>query len=138
MYMHIDRVTAHCGIITMQNADLALLSINTFQKDLTSSNPRIRANALKGMSSIRLPVVIPLVIASAAVLLFAVSLTCFTNTVWYDHSLLPSSDVMAHDTGDDCPANHREGQFVVCPQGRSRCSHQGNVSSCDRACTHVD
>ena len=34
--------------------DEALLSINTFQKDLSDSNPRIRALALRVMSSIRI------------------------------------------------------------------------------------
>jgi AP-3 complex subunit beta len=43
------------------NPDLALLSINSFQKDMASSNARVRANALKAMSSIRIPVVIPLI-----------------------------------------------------------------------------
>src|ERR1700730_4644720 len=35
--------------------DLALLSINTFQKDLQSQSQRIRGNALRAMSSIQLP-----------------------------------------------------------------------------------
>ncbi len=48
-------------IVRAQNADLALLSINTFQKDLSNPNPRVRANAMRAMSSIRLPVVVPLV-----------------------------------------------------------------------------
>lgn len=43
------------------NQDLALLSINTFQKDLISSSQRVRGNALKAMSGIRVPVAIPLV-----------------------------------------------------------------------------
>ena len=43
------------------NQDLALLSINTFQKDLASPSQRIRANAMKAMSAIRIPVAIPLV-----------------------------------------------------------------------------
>jgi len=43
------------------NQELALLSINTFQKDLASSSQRVRANAMKAMSSIRISVVIPLV-----------------------------------------------------------------------------
>jgi vesicle coat complex subunit len=43
------------------NPELALLSINTFQKDLSSHNQRTRGNAMKAMSSIRIPVVIPLV-----------------------------------------------------------------------------
>ena len=36
------------------NQELALLSINTFQKDLASSNQRIRANALKAMVRLNL------------------------------------------------------------------------------------
>ena len=44
-----------------QHQDLALLSINTFQKDLASPSQRIRANALKAMSSIRIPIAVPLV-----------------------------------------------------------------------------
>lgn len=44
-----------------QNQELALLTINTFQKDLQSSSQRVRANAMKAMSSIRIPVAVPLV-----------------------------------------------------------------------------
>ncbi|KAJ3057314.1 AP-3 complex subunit beta-1 [Rhizophlyctis rosea] len=40
-----------------QEPDLALLSINTFQKDLSDKNPLIRAMALRVMSSIRVPVI---------------------------------------------------------------------------------
>ena len=41
--------------------DEALLSINTFQKDLSDSNPRIRALALRVMSSIRVHATVPIV-----------------------------------------------------------------------------
>ena len=44
-----------------QKQDLALLSINTFQKDLQSPSQRIRANAMKAMSSIRIPIATPLI-----------------------------------------------------------------------------
>ncbi|KAJ6494718.1 adaptin N terminal region-domain-containing protein [Mycena vitilis] len=37
--------------------DLALLSINTFQKDLTDSNPLIRAMALRVLSGIKVPMI---------------------------------------------------------------------------------
>lgn len=37
--------------------DTALLAINTIQKSLTDSNPRVRAMALKTMSAIRVPVI---------------------------------------------------------------------------------
>jgi AP-3 complex subunit beta len=37
--------------------DTALLSINTIQKSLSDSNPRIRAMALKTMSGIKVPVI---------------------------------------------------------------------------------
>ncbi|KAJ3742155.1 adaptin N terminal region-domain-containing protein [Lentinula detonsa] len=40
-----------------QEPDLALLSINTFQKDLNDSNPFIRAMALRVLSGIRVPMV---------------------------------------------------------------------------------
>ena len=43
------------------NQELALLCINTLQKDLASSSQRARANAMRAMSSIRIPVVVPLV-----------------------------------------------------------------------------
>lgn len=42
--------------------DLALLSINTFQKDLTDSNPLIRAMALRVLSSIRVPLISSIVV----------------------------------------------------------------------------
>jgi len=45
-----------------QEPDLALLSINTFQKDLTDQNPIIRAMALRVMSGIRVPVIGPIVL----------------------------------------------------------------------------
>eukprot|EP00240_Pyramimonas_obovata_P000280 CAMPEP_0118957132 /NCGR_PEP_ID=MMETSP1169-20130426/61935_1 /TAXON_ID=36882 /ORGANISM="Pyramimonas obovata, Strain CCMP722" /LENGTH=1050 /DNA_ID=CAMNT_0006905187 /DNA_START=158 /DNA_END=3311 /DNA_ORIENTATION=+ len=41
--------------------DEALLSINTFQKDLSDTNPRIRALALRVMSSIRITATVPIV-----------------------------------------------------------------------------
>ncbi|CAJ0761728.1 3049_t:CDS:10, partial [Entrophospora sp. SA101] len=44
-----------------QEPDLALLSINTFQKDLTDQNLLIRAMALRVMSGIRVPVINALV-----------------------------------------------------------------------------
>ncbi|KAI8850247.1 adaptin N terminal region-domain-containing protein [Chytridium lagenaria] len=44
-----------------QEPDLALLSINTFQKDLSDKNPLIRAMALRVMSSIRVEVIAPLI-----------------------------------------------------------------------------
>ncbi|OAJ39994.1 hypothetical protein, variant 2 [Batrachochytrium dendrobatidis JEL423] len=44
-----------------QEPDLALLSINTFQKDMTDKNPLIRAMALRVMSSIRVPVIAPII-----------------------------------------------------------------------------
>ncbi|KZP00657.1 hypothetical protein CALVIDRAFT_533665 [Calocera viscosa TUFC12733] len=40
-----------------QEPDLALLSINTFQKDLGDSNPLIRAMALRVLSGIKVPVI---------------------------------------------------------------------------------
>ncbi|XP_006459251.1 hypothetical protein AGABI2DRAFT_177251 [Agaricus bisporus var. bisporus H97] len=40
-----------------QEPDLALLSINTFQKDLTDSNPLIRAMALRVLSGIRVSMI---------------------------------------------------------------------------------
>merc|ERR1711907_474283 len=42
--------------------DQALLSINTFQKDLSDSNQLIRAQALRVMSSIRVPMITQLVL----------------------------------------------------------------------------
>ncbi|GJJ71203.1 AP-3 complex subunit beta [Entomortierella parvispora] len=45
-----------------QEQDLALLSINTFQKDLSDKNQLIRAMALRVMSGIRVPVISPIVI----------------------------------------------------------------------------
>jgi AP-3 complex subunit beta len=40
-----------------QEPDLALLSINTIQKSLSDTNPRVRALALKTMSGIQVPVI---------------------------------------------------------------------------------
>ncbi|KAG5460198.1 MAG: adaptin N terminal region-domain-containing protein [Olpidium bornovanus] len=45
-----------------QEPDLALLSVNTFQKDLTDPSPIIRAMALRVMSGIRVPVICPIVL----------------------------------------------------------------------------
>ncbi|KAF9126918.1 AP-3 complex subunit beta-2 [Mortierella sp. GBA39] len=44
-----------------QEQDLALLSVNTFQKDLSDKNQLIRAMALRVMSGIRVPVISPIV-----------------------------------------------------------------------------
>jgi AP-3 complex subunit beta len=40
-----------------QEPDLALLSINTFQKDLNDSSPLIRAMALRVLSGIKVPMI---------------------------------------------------------------------------------
>jgi len=48
-----------------QEPDLALLSINTFQKDLTDQNPIIRAMALRVMSGIRVPTIGPILLRNA-------------------------------------------------------------------------
>ncbi|KAJ1942577.1 AP-3 complex subunit beta, partial [Kickxella alabastrina] len=45
-----------------QEPDLALLSVNTFQRDLADSSQVIRAMALRVMSSIRVPVISPIVV----------------------------------------------------------------------------
>jgi len=42
----------------------ALLSINCFQRDLSDTNPLVRAYALRAMAGIRLHVVAPLVLAA--------------------------------------------------------------------------
>ncbi|KAJ3075445.1 AP-3 complex subunit beta-1 [Podochytrium sp. JEL0797] len=44
-----------------EEPDLSLLSINTFQKDMSDRNPMIRAMALRVMSSIRVPMIAPLI-----------------------------------------------------------------------------
>ena len=41
--------------------DEALLSVNSFQKDLGHPNPRVRSLALRVLSSIRVPVIVPVV-----------------------------------------------------------------------------
>lgn len=45
-----------------QEQDLALLSVNTFQRDLADDNQVIRALALRVMSSIRVQVIVPIVV----------------------------------------------------------------------------
>eukprot|EP01135_Chromosphaera_perkinsii_P002899 Nk52_evm10s230 gene=Nk52_evmTU10s230 len=45
-----------------QKPDLALLSINTFQRDLKDPNQFIRASALRVLSNVRVPVIVPLVV----------------------------------------------------------------------------
>ncbi|KXS11652.1 ARM repeat-containing protein [Gonapodya prolifera JEL478] len=41
--------------------DLALLSVNTFQKELSDKSPLVRYNALRAMSAIKVPVIAPIV-----------------------------------------------------------------------------
>ena len=55
VYMYLVR---HAG----DQPDLALLSVNSFQRDLSDQNPLIRALALRVMSSIRLPIIQPIVL----------------------------------------------------------------------------
>ncbi|PPQ75253.1 hypothetical protein CVT24_007431 [Panaeolus cyanescens] len=50
VYIYLLRYAEH-------DPDLALLSINTFQKDLTDSNPLIRAMALRVLSGIKVPMI---------------------------------------------------------------------------------
>jgi AP-3 complex subunit beta len=45
-----------------QEPDLALLSINTFQKDLNDSSPLIRASALRVLAGVRVPMVASVVV----------------------------------------------------------------------------
>ncbi|KAJ7516116.1 hypothetical protein O6H91_22G043400 [Diphasiastrum complanatum] len=49
-----------------QRPDEALLSINTFQRDLSDINPLVRAWALRSMSGIRVRVVVPLVVIAVS------------------------------------------------------------------------
>jgi len=42
--------------------DLALLSVAPFQKDLQSTNPLTRASALKALTSMRVPVIVPIIL----------------------------------------------------------------------------
>lgn len=44
--------------------DLALMTINTFQRDLSDPDPVIRALALRVLSSIRVPIISPVVLVS--------------------------------------------------------------------------
>jgi AP-3 complex subunit beta len=44
-----------------EEPDIALLSINSFQKDLKDPSQFIRASALRVMSSIRVDVIVPLI-----------------------------------------------------------------------------
>ena len=55
IYMYLVR---HAG----DQPDLALLSVNSFQRDLSDQNPLIRSLALRVMSSIRLPIIQPIVL----------------------------------------------------------------------------
>ena len=48
----------------VEQPDLALLSINSFQKDLSDHNALIRALALRVMTSIRVPIIRPLLLIS--------------------------------------------------------------------------
>ncbi|KAF5391397.1 hypothetical protein D9757_002040 [Collybiopsis confluens] len=80
-----------------QEPDLALLSINTFQKDLNDSNPFIRAMALRVLSGIRVPMVGNIVILaikkSAADLspyVRKVAALAIPKCYQLDHSHLPS------------------------------------------------
>lgn len=50
VYIYLLRYAEH-------EPDLALLSINTFQKDLSDPNPLIRALALRVLSGIKVPIV---------------------------------------------------------------------------------
>lgn len=45
------------GVSASTNSDLLLLSINTFQKDLSDSSPLIRSMSLRVLTSIRVPVI---------------------------------------------------------------------------------
>ena len=47
-----------------QEPELALLSINTFQKDLNDSNPMLRMTALRVLCSIRIPIIITIIMAA--------------------------------------------------------------------------
>ncbi|KAI8899528.1 Clathrin/coatomer adaptor, adaptin-like protein [Globomyces pollinis-pini] len=44
-----------------QEPDLSLLSINTFQKDLSDPNPMIRTVSLRVLSSIKVPLIVPII-----------------------------------------------------------------------------
>lgn len=58
-----NRSVAHVVCVLLdRRPDEALLSINSFQKDLSDLNPLVRAWSLRAMSGIRVRVVIPLVV----------------------------------------------------------------------------
>lgn len=51
-------------LLSLRRQNEALLSINCFQKDLSDTNPLVRAWALRAMTGIRLQVVSPLILAA--------------------------------------------------------------------------
>ena len=59
-----------------EQPDLALLSVNSFQRDLGDANAAIRALALRVMAAIRVPLIRPLVIIAVQKAAVDVSLTC--------------------------------------------------------------
>lgn len=54
-----------CTSCKCRRPNEALLSINCFQKDLSDTNPLVRAWALRAMAGIRLHVIAPLVLVAA-------------------------------------------------------------------------
>lgn len=73
-----------------QKQELALLSINSIRKDCTDSNPRVRANALRAMSGIRVAMVHHLVMMSlksavkdSSSYVRRVCAHCLTRIDWY-------------------------------------------------------
>jgi hypothetical protein len=103
VYMYLVRTAEH-------KPDEALLSINSFQKDLAHPNPRVRALALRVMSSIRVAVIVPVVIlavrkcavdpspyvrkaAAHAIPKVARNLPPLTTTPYYDPDLSAQSRV---------------------------------------------
>ena len=68
--MRVPRSSSHARLLTPSpphsyaefRPDEALLSVNTFQKDLSHPSPRVRASALRVLSSIRVHVIVPVVI----------------------------------------------------------------------------
>ena len=57
VYIYLVRYAEH-------RPDEALLAVNSFQKDLAHPNPRVRALALRVLSSIRVHVIVPVVVLS--------------------------------------------------------------------------
>ena len=108
-----------------QEPDLALLSINTFQKDLTDPNPLIRSMALRVLSGIKVPMIGSIVVL--AIKKCAADISPYVRKA--AALAIPKCYECARSKNSPAPAlSNKYAQFRLKPSARTHKHHLNTVT----------